>query len=238
MTCTQCVPMNNNSLRELEFMSIEIRNDGLYKVTCQNGHTSITWLQNQKFEILFDMAAMALLDSYNREAVTSMAASLERFYEFYIKVILLKHSVEFKVFEEAWKHVINQSERQLGAFLFLYILENKRLKTIDQKFYTFRNNVIHKGYIPSYDEVIEYGEHIYQFIVTILKELKEASGDSFWKVITHEATQMHSKENERLIKSTMSISTIISHAYGDIGSKTFKQKLDELKQSKRFKYIK
>lgn len=232
MLCIQCAQEDPNPLKE--FMEVEIRDDGLYKVTCAKGHTFVTWLQSQKFEILFDMAAMALLDGYSREAVSSIASSLERFYEFYIKVILLKHGVNFEEFMKTWKYVSNQSERQLGAFLFLYLLENKTgLQPIDPE---FRNKIIHKGYIPLYDEVVEYGDHVYQFIVKLLKELKATSGDYFWKVITQNQNKMHSEEHDGLSKGTMFISTIISHTDGELGSRTFKQSLDELKLYRRHKY--
>lgn len=72
---------------------VEFRDDGLYKVACPRGHVTVTAIQEQKFEVLFDLGAMALLDGYTREAVSSMAASLECFFEYYVLAISLKHGI-------------------------------------------------------------------------------------------------------------------------------------------------
>ncbi|WP_238149350.1 hypothetical protein [Arsenophonus endosymbiont of Aleurodicus floccissimus] len=74
----------------IEFRTVEFKNDGRYEITCQNGHSSITFLQQQKFEILFDIGACAIIDGYYREAVSSFTSALERFYEFFIKVVCIQ----------------------------------------------------------------------------------------------------------------------------------------------------
>ena len=71
-----------------ECARVEICDDGKYEVTCTRGHKETVILQQQKFEILFEIGAHAIIDGYYREAVSSFAASLERFYEFSIKAFL------------------------------------------------------------------------------------------------------------------------------------------------------
>lgn len=44
---------------------------------------------------------------------------------------------------------------------------------------SFRNNVVHKGYIPSSEEAIEYGQYVLTFIRSMLKELNDTSKE-FW----------------------------------------------------------
>ncbi len=84
---------------------VELRDDGRYEFTCENGHTTVTVLQEQKFEVLFDLGAHAILDGYYREAVASFTSSLERFYEFFIKAALFENDISevtdtsFKVIE-------------------------------------------------------------------------------------------------------------------------------------------
>src|SRR4030095_600787 len=107
-------------------ISVELRDDSLYKVSCPRGHVTVTAIQEQKFEVLFDLGAMALLDGYAREAVSSIAASLERFFEYYMLVVSLKHGIAYEHFVRAWNPISRLSERQFGAFLFLYIIENKK----------------------------------------------------------------------------------------------------------------
>ena len=66
-----------------------------------------------------------------------------------------------------------QSERQFGAFLFLYLVNEgtpfrtgKELATYDTKF-GFRNKVIHAGYFPSRKEVLEFARYVYDLIVEV-----------------------------------------------------------------------
>ncbi len=54
--------------------SVGFREDGRYEMTCLKGHSSITFLQQQKFEILFDIGAHAIIDAYYREAVSSFTS--------------------------------------------------------------------------------------------------------------------------------------------------------------------
>src|SRR5450759_1525283 len=102
-----------------EFSQIEFRDDGRYELKCSFGHETTTVLQQQKFEILFEIGAHAILDGYYREAVSSFTSSLERFYEFAIRVFLEKSSKSDDLFQSCWSKVSSQSERQLGAFVFL-----------------------------------------------------------------------------------------------------------------------
>src|SRR5690349_15050764 len=107
ISCGQCLreQLSTSVEPQSEFQPVEMTDDGCYRSKCSVGHTALTVLQNQKFEVLFDLGAMALIDGYPREAVTSMAAALERFYEFYITVICLKHGVDKDGYERTWKHV-------------------------------------------------------------------------------------------------------------------------------------
>ena len=88
--------------------------------------------------------------------VAGIVASLERFLEFY-SVILTKQGVSSEEMEKNWKLVSNQSERQLGAFFFIYLIENETSIHLSNKHVSFRNKVIHKAYIPTYQEVMNYG---------------------------------------------------------------------------------
>jgi hypothetical protein len=69
----------------------KLTDDGTYEVRCGRGHISSVRLLNAKFELLFEMGLNALVDGYGREAVSSFAASLERFYEFYWRCVTRQH---------------------------------------------------------------------------------------------------------------------------------------------------
>ena len=87
----------------------------VYEAECSAGHKLVMILQEQKFEILFQIGAFALLDGYYREAVSSFTSSMERFHEFAIRCFLLHDSVPEAQVTAVWSEVSNQSERQLGA---------------------------------------------------------------------------------------------------------------------------
>lgn len=204
----------NDSISDL-FKSVEIRNDGLYTVTCSKGHTDTVALQEQKFEILFEIGAHAILEGYYREAVSSFTASLERFYEFYIKIISLKHNISEQQFNGSWQKIERQSERQLGAFIFAYTLENKNIPPLlSNKNREFRNKVIHKGKIPYKKEAIQYGNSILQSIRPILQDLKTHYRNYVNEAVGQYVKQLFGKA-EQQITSTMTINTIISIVSAD-----------------------
>ena len=87
----------------------DIRNESLYDVVCPKGHRFTVYLDHPKFELLFDMGAMAFLDGYYREAVATWAASLERFYEFFVRVICRKHGLGIPETDLAWMSTASRS---------------------------------------------------------------------------------------------------------------------------------
>jgi hypothetical protein len=112
-TCMEC-------LKELGHPSFEpiitdYYDGAIAVVSCSRGHKSAFVLQGQKFEILFEFGASALLDGYTLEAASSFSAALERFYEFCIKVFCTKDSLDETEFNATFKQMMHQSERQLGA---------------------------------------------------------------------------------------------------------------------------
>jgi hypothetical protein len=152
----------------------ELQDSGLYQLICRNGHNTFICVQEQKFEVLFELALNAIIDGYYREAIVSFSSCLERFYEFYLRVMCVKSELDKSIVNSAWKIISKQSERQFGAYTFVYLIKNKsHAPILSQENVTFRNDVIHKGKIPSRNEAIKYGEDILQIISPILSELKK-----------------------------------------------------------------
>lgn len=165
MRCKECCIQNLPSLNPTRSPFIELNDSGRYELVCDYGHSTIASLQIEKFKILYEVGAYAILDGYYREAVTSFTASLERFYEFFIRAKMLEEGHTIESISAMWNLVKSQSERQLGAFIFLYsqsfgsppaLLSNSKT--------TFRNEVVHKGKIPSRREALDYGEAILDVI--------------------------------------------------------------------------
>lgn len=242
--CMQCFQEQGHPSDEL--MSVELRDDGLLNVTCSNGHSTLTAIQEQKYELLFELAVMALLDGYPREAATGMAASLERFYEFAIRVLCAKHGINDSDLTTAWKSVVNQSERQFGAFIFAFMLESGVMPaTIDEAkpahvsgqdwkvrtWKDFRNSVVHKGYMPSTSEAMAYGELVFNYIKELTIWLSENRPESFSKAAFSRLALAHTEAAGRHI-STMSIPTILSTTREGFASRSFPQAVEELKQYK------
>jgi len=150
-----------------------LTDSGVQKIECSKGHEFGVVYDGAKFEILFDVGMSAARDGYAREAVSSFAASLERFYEFYVTYAFFSNEIEESTFKSSWKLVASQSERQLGGFVFLYTMLNKKSpEVLSSNESSFRNKVIHKGYIPSVDESLSFGKSVYEKIMVIVRELE------------------------------------------------------------------
>jgi hypothetical protein len=209
MACMQCFREKGKPSEEFSF--VEFRDDGRYEFTCTNGHRTTTILQQQKFEILFDIGAYAILDGYYREAVSSFTSSIERFYEFYIKVIAIEKGIDKDTFMASWKMVSKKSERQLGAFIFLYTLEHgKPPNLLSNANVEVRNDVIHKGKIPTKAEALNYGNAVLSVARPILKELKENYKDSVSKTVSQHLMNCRSHNDKDKPVATLAMRTIVS----------------------------
>ena len=76
-----------------------------------------------------------------------------------------------------------QSERQLGAFCLLYLLESGKPYLINMKVIAFRNKVVHEGYVPSSQEVAEWAEQVVKIIFDIVGELRSKYRESLTQII-------------------------------------------------------
>ena len=167
-----------------------MRDNGYYEFKCSLGHESKYILQNQKFEILFEIGGHAILDGYYREAISSFTSSLERFYEFAIRVILESVTESDNLFQSVWRSMNNQSERQFGAFVALWATnfrEPPNLLSLSSV--NFRNKVIHKGKVPTREEAIDYGNSIIKVVVPNMVFLREKFPEAVGKAIHY-----HQKE--------------------------------------------
>jgi len=159
ISCPRCTDPENNAA------VLEIDNNNIYTVKCDYNHEQNILIPLQKHEFLFEIGAHAIVDGYYREAISSFAASLERYYEFFIRVISFE--LQQDTIDTAWKRVSSQSERQLGGYIFSYLLTyGEAPNLLDDKLINLRNKVIHKGYIPNKDEVIGFGDAIAKLINT------------------------------------------------------------------------
>ncbi len=199
-----------------EFSHIEFRDDGRYEIKCSFGHETTTVLQQQKFEILFDIGAHAILDGYYREAISSFTSSLERFYEFALRVFLEKASKSDELFQSCWTKVASQSERQVGAFVFLWASNfDESPELLSNTQVSFRNEVIHKGKIPTREEAIRYGNSVLGVLRPKMHEIREHFSEEVSKVTFYHLRDCCSDSDNGKNVATMGISTIVSLTRGD-----------------------
>lgn len=165
----------------------EFADNGIHDLVCAHCKARYcVFLRKQKFEVLFDLGTRALMDGYAREAVASFSAALERFLEFYVRAFALERNTDSErnfdevadVFEATWRHVISQSERQVGMFALAYLLREGK----EPDFLTaralgsdFRNKVVHRGYLPAREEVEVYAAQVFTLIDRLLTELGAAA---------------------------------------------------------------
>jgi len=227
MICIEC-PLTDENLREVANY-VELRDDAYYEVECSRGHRRSIILTEYKFAVLFESGAMALLDGYPHEAVSSFAASLERFYEYWIKAVLLAGGTPPKMLADGWKLVAAQSERQYGAFCMLYQREYGRPPTVlTNKRVEFRNNVIHRGYIPQRTEVVEYASDVLRIIVELYAELYETRYNDVSNLVGIELGKANWRAPDRTKLSTMAIATVFSDVASSKGQMSFEAALKEL----------
>ncbi len=224
--------LKENGRPNLDFMNVEISDNGIYKTVCNKGHETVTLAFEQKYEILFELGAMALLDGYPREAVSNFASALERFHEYCIELLLFNNKIEYETYRDTWKLISNQSERQLGAFYFLYLFEFKQPpRKIEQKWIEFRNNITHKGYISTSIEAYEYGNYVLKYIFKISQEFKSKYTDTLGFLIRKMFDEFKKKYPNIESSNSLSINTIVSRALSknEYKENLFEDLLKELK---------
>ncbi|VVO64208.1 hypothetical protein [Pseudomonas fluorescens] len=187
-----------NQRKRLSTYAVQLTNDISYEVRCDFGHSSAVFINMFNHEILFEIGVHSFLDGYYREAVTSFAASLERFYEFAIRSIAIHYGLPGTEELKCWKSISSQSERQLGSYIYLHAIHFKgQPKLLSQDKITLRNSSIHKGQIPTYEEAMEFGEEV----LSILSE----TSLKIWKTIpvaANKVVNIHAQNSIKKITDT------------------------------------
>jgi hypothetical protein len=195
------------SLEEMDAADVQ---SGKLTLRCEQGHTTVVTLPIPAFELLFDFGCSALLDGYQREAVTSFAASFERFQEFACRFLLARRNVSFEGVDAWWKGVAAQSERQKGSFVALWIAEFFREPpTLPRKLDELRNDCVHKGRIPPESEAKAYGEAVLRAVVGGIVTFRNCFNDELEYDDFVEHHIIRPDENEPLLMNFLG-NTVIS----------------------------
>lgn len=183
LPCQACMP--ELGIENLAICAAEVQDGRIANFTCGRGHTTTTVLQLEKHELLAEIAVTAIFDGYYREAISSFSASLERFFELYIRTLSADEKLDAIQFDKTWKLVKAQSERQFGAFAFLYFLEERVAPpSLSQRTISFRNKVIHQGLIPTRNEAVDFGQEVLDVITPAMDAVVLRRKDAMWSNLT------------------------------------------------------
>lgn len=181
-----CIDCRKNHPDVVIWAEGEVTSNLIALGTCPHGHKTVIGLMHSLFDVLYTSAVRSFLKGFYSESVMSFAASLERTYEMFIRVTMLKEGVSFEAIDDFWKEIKNQSERQYGAFCLQYLKATGKAWKIDSKQVSFRNKIIHKGYIATSEEVRCYAEYITSCQGNILSILKEKYKEDCTKLYFHQ----------------------------------------------------
>ncbi|WP_455654914.1 hypothetical protein [Phascolarctobacterium sp.] len=230
--CMEC--QRETGIPNLTFFDKKEQNNKLaYEITCNKGHTSIVIQQAFRFEILFDMACISYLNKDYTSVVKHCATSIERFHECFIQSVWFSDDKPFAELEESyklyWKQIKHSSERQLGSFYSFYLKRYQKLDyDITYKKASFRNGVVHTGYICNESETYNYLELSYNYMYCILKQIHEDLKKGFYDAITYNLKQISSKYPNNQISTFCDFHIISSIMSDEIKSpKPLKNKLKE-----------
>lgn len=238
--CVKCFQLDG--IAEPTFSFIELGESNIHEIICTRGHTTSIALTQHKHEILFEVGALALTDGYPREAIATIAAALERFYELCIRVISSSLKIPEEQLGEAWRFLDTASERQFGAFVLSMLLWSKecpvvidnqkpvlpgRAKGKTKTWKEFRNAVIHKGLIPPESDVIEYCELVYAYINELTKAITSKHEDVWLsEAQKQEAAARQANPDKEIM--TFAIPTTLFLARGTQSPNSFKEALIKL----------
>lgn len=199
-TCMEC-------LKEFGHPGFEIFNLPYYEnriaiVECSHGHKSALVLQSQKFEVLMESGASALLNGFTLEACATFYAALERTYEFAIRVFMRAKQIDDKSFEGMFKEMARMSERQIGAFMALYLLATGNVYRMDTELSNFRNGIIHKGIIPNPEKACDFCSVVYTKIIDIVNVLKNDFPEYVTEVVVADIFERQSSLEINMPKAT------------------------------------
>ncbi|GBU20016.1 MULTISPECIES: hypothetical protein [Methylobacterium] len=207
----------------------------IYEFTCDHGHENLIVVQKEKFEVLFQIASLAYLDGYFREAVVTFTSALERFYEFFIQVMYVESGRDEAQFLEAWKSVKSSSERQIGAYALIHALTlGSPAQILSSAQVSFRNKVVHQGHIPSDQEAYSYGNSILILMRDKLTFLREKYNISFDKVVSKKADLTRVVQKYQRIPASLSDDTIIGCGSYPIAPESLRAGLDMLQSYRAF----
>jgi hypothetical protein len=222
--CMECVKELGHPSFEPFF--VPYYDDRVGYLECSRGHKSAVLLQSHKFEVLMESGANALAAGFTLEAASTFSAALERFYEFCLQVLCNQRSVSPAVYNQMFKTMARQSERQLGALIALCAIELGAPYSPNEKIVNFRNKVIHKGQIPTPDEAYDFCGKVYGEIFNLYKTFSDKFPTAIQNVVTQDLAARSNQLPKDTPRATASGTIFFSIARSE-NKPTFKDAFEE-----------
>ncbi|MEZ2410529.1 hypothetical protein AB6806_27410 [Bosea sp. RCC_152_1] len=166
LPCPTCAKDSDGTAYGLPFSESNI-----YSFRCHRGHEITVGLVAVRFEVLFEIGMQALVDGYYREAVMTFSTALERFYEFYVRLIWEARGIDAATRKDLWGQVAKQSERQLGLFAATFLLDTGQMPPLlPQTMVSLRNDLVHKGDITDQASATTFGQVVADLVHPALHE--------------------------------------------------------------------
>lgn len=236
LNCMTCFQVNGKPSPLMT--SVDLGNGEAYVHICPSGHVQHTVLQQMQFELLFEAGFHAAIDGYCRESVGTFAAALERFQEFALRVCCAKLGMSTSTLDNAWREVRNASERQYGAFVFLYsIAVGKIPSTLTGKQREFRNSVVHKGAFCNEVDALAFGEQVRTLVMDAVTELRKVCAKELEEVVIQTMRAAVTTVPNSDSVNTMCIPTILSLISRDENTKSLHQIAAEVRAGTRPRWL-
>lgn len=225
LPCFHCAfQYHINDASQLNSNTVAQNDANYYCFTCQEGHYNQYILQNHKYDMAFEDGLEYMRNRKYKQAFIEFNTAQEAVLVFALQMLCYANQISIEMLSDAMKDIQSFSERIAGAFLFVYLMVfKKRGQFYSSKHKELRNNVIHKGYIPTEAETIDFTREIHRRIVSLLEEIKSLPNEIANTVFTsHYMREMHIKYQD-LIKDSYSvlihlIPTALSYANADYQS--------------------
>jgi hypothetical protein len=163
-----------------EFPVIELEKWPFIEVVCKQGHQQRLMIDLELYELLFQQGTYCLMDGYYRESIGTYSSALERFFEYVIEILCI-HCAQTIYYDTLWNKIKNQSERQLGAYYYMWSSRLNSLPNfLDENMVKIRNSVVHKGELASRETSLEYGKYVFEYIREANAKLLDYLGEDLW----------------------------------------------------------
>lgn len=189
--------------RQDDFTSIEIDEDFFTgkEIVCKNGHKTFVISETPRFPYLIQDGIEAYNSGFYIESFHALYSGFEAYKKEFTAAYFFKEFNDVKKTKEVLKK-IDRSERLEGAFLvaFTELSGGKSPLSLSRTSIELRNNIVHKGMIPSSTDCENIGNSIFKIIASsnrLLNTRQDSNQDFHQLLLSYEYELARYTLNER-----------------------------------------